>query len=41
MWAVERHLNVLAARGKSGSTAKVLVSGIRLLEKVHIIMPII
>ena len=41
LWVVERRLNVLAARGKSGSSTKVWVSGIRLLEKLHIIVPLI
>ena len=41
LWAVERRLNVLAAKGKSGSNAKVLVSSITLPEKLHIMQPII
>ena len=41
LWAVERRLHVLAARDKSGWSAKVLVLGIRLLDKLHIIRPII
>ena len=41
LWVVERRLNVLAARRKRGSNAKTLVSRIRLMEKLHIIKPII
>ena len=41
LWTVERRLNVLVAKGTTGSNTKALVSGIRLLEKLHIIQPII
>ena len=39
--AVERRLNVLAAKGKSGSSATALISGMRLLEKLRIIKTVI
>ena len=39
--AVERRLNILAARGKSGSSATALISGVRLLEKLRIIQAVV
>ena len=38
---VERRLNALAARGKSGSSATALISGVRLLEKLRIIQAVV
>ena len=37
VWAVERRLNVLVAKAKSGLSAKALLSGVQLMEKLHII----
>ena len=39
--AVERRLNVLAAKGNSGSSATALISGVRLLEKLRIIKALV
>ena len=39
--AVERRLNALAAKRKSGSSATALISGVRLLEKLHIIQAVV
>ena len=39
--AMERRLNVLAAKGKSGSSANGLISGVRLLEKLRIIKTVV
>ena len=37
---VERRLNALAAKRKSGSSATALISGVRLLEKLRIIQEV-
>ena len=39
--AVERRLNALAAKRKSGSSATALISGMRLLEKLRIIQAVV
>ena len=39
--AMERRLNVLAAKGKSGSSANGLISGVRLLENLRIIKTVV
>ena len=39
--AVERRLNALAAKRKSGSSAMALISGVRLLEKLRIIQAVV
>ena len=39
--AVERRLNALAAKRKSGSSATALISGVRLLEKLRIIQAVV
>ena len=41
VWAVQQRLNTLAAKGKSGPGAKLLVSGIQLVKKLHMIWSII
>ena len=41
MGAVERRLNALGAKRKSGSSATALISGVRLLEKLRIIQAVV